>query len=255
MSAGYGGAGQPGEGTNDMSQQGRHGGYEDPRRPEPPGHGGSGNNGHPGSQPPRATNPGDFSWLSGFGETIRAVEFPQLPGIKEGELGGTVIGGWLALITAIVRDLSELGVLTPDPTLLDGALDRMSGLVTKSSQQAAFKLNTKRAALMVDISPTLAGLISYANAVLAEAEGMYHGGIATPEVPPPPKGVGKGEERTKGGKAPCRCRFFGRIVGKAPIARSLEVPIEEVEERRLRGIRVLMEEELEALGVSLGGRS
>ena len=45
-------------------------------------------------------------WLQGMNETIRSVELPVLPGIKEGELGGAVIGDWLAWMTPIMKDLS-----------------------------------------------------------------------------------------------------------------------------------------------------
>eukprot|EP00435_Cladocopium_sp_Y103_P030096 s34_g7.t1 len=298
----------------------------------------------------------EMNWFPGLGESIRTVELPPLPGIKEGELGGTVIGDWIALITPIMRDLSasssqwweavvknaseayqqwlhtdplnrlyiqpqvpmecttgwlrieqrgqsmllcalpeglksevlasrstqtvqilyrtytryqpgglgeralllrqlvegtgkppttvvelldqlrgwkrslkraeELKVATPDPTLLIGALDRMSGMVTKTSPQAAFRLNTTRAALMVDISPTLTGVVNYADSVLAEAEGMYHGGMQLntavkvkaidgpqPEPQQPSKGTGKGKSEEKGseggkGSKPL-CKFFG----------------------------------------------
>eukprot|EP00435_Cladocopium_sp_Y103_P030541 s3116_g7.t1 len=201
-------------------------------------------------------------------ENVRSVELPPLPGIREGELGGTVVGDWLTLVTPIMKDLSasssawweaitkaagetvptecgttwarleqrgqtmllqalpdglksevlstrstytveilfkiyvryqpgqlgekalllrqlvdgkvpggngelveqvrawkrnlrraqELNVATPDPTLLIGALDRMSGAIIKTSSQMAFRLNSARAQLMVDISPTLSNV-------------------------------------------------------------------------------------------------
>ena len=37
-------------------------------------------------------------------ETIRTIELP--PGIREGELGGSVLGDWLTLVAPIMKDLS-----------------------------------------------------------------------------------------------------------------------------------------------------
>ena len=296
-------------------------------------------------------------WLNGLSESIRTVDLPPIPSVKEGELGGTVIGDWLALINPIMRDLSissgqwwesvlssassayqqwlhsdpvqrlhiqpqlpaqctttwsrleqrgqsmlltalpeglraevlssrmtstvhvlykmytryqpgglgeralllrqlveggkqptsviemldqlrswkralkradELKVVTPDPTLLIGALDKMSSLVMKSSAQATFRLNTTRAALMVDVSPTLGGVMTYADSVLAEAEGMHYGGMqlsgSTVKVKAMDgpateksqnsagterKGEGKGKTGEKGSKDRPACKFFG----------------------------------------------
>ena len=50
--------------------------------------------------------PQELSWFSGAGESIRSVDLPALPGIKEGELGGVVIGDWLTLISPVMKDLS-----------------------------------------------------------------------------------------------------------------------------------------------------
>ena len=45
----------------------------------------------------------DSTW---FAETIRTVDLPPLPAVREGELGGVVIGDWMALIGPIMKDLS-----------------------------------------------------------------------------------------------------------------------------------------------------
>ena len=44
--------------------------------------------------------------FQGAGETIRTVDLPALPGIKDGELGGVVIGDWLTLISLVMKDLN-----------------------------------------------------------------------------------------------------------------------------------------------------
>ena len=49
--------------------------------------------------------PQELTWFQGAGESIRTVDLPSLPGIKEGELGGVVIGDWLALISPMMKDL------------------------------------------------------------------------------------------------------------------------------------------------------
>eukprot|EP00435_Cladocopium_sp_Y103_P052700 s362_g16.t1 len=283
-------------------------------------------------------------------ETIRSVELPPLPGIREGELGGSVVGDWLTLVAPVMKDLSisscawweavmkasgeayqqwlmsdpvqrlhvapsmpsecattwarleqrgqsmllaalpeglksevlasrstntveilyriytryqpgglgekalllrqlvdgkastsagefleqvrgwkrnlrraqELNVATPDPTLLIGALDKMSSSIIKSSTQMAFRLNSTRAHLMVDINPTLGSVTTFADAVMAEAEGLLHAGaqvnttvkvkaLNQEAVDPPPKGEGKGskgaDRADRAGKAVCK--FFG----------------------------------------------
>ena len=50
--------------------------------------------------------PTDFGWIQSFGENIRTVDLLQLPSIKEGELGGPVLGDWLTLVAPIMKDLS-----------------------------------------------------------------------------------------------------------------------------------------------------
>ena len=41
-----------------------------------------------------------------------------------------------------LRRAQELNVTTPDPTLLMGALDKMSSTIIKTSSQMAFRLNS-----------------------------------------------------------------------------------------------------------------
>eukprot|EP00435_Cladocopium_sp_Y103_P030355 s2015_g7.t1 len=50
--------------------------------------------------------PPDMMWFQGMNETIRSVELPPLPGIREGELGGSVVGDWLTLVGPVMKDLS-----------------------------------------------------------------------------------------------------------------------------------------------------
>eukprot|EP00435_Cladocopium_sp_Y103_P044759 s704_g12.t1 len=317
------------------------------------GYGGDGF-GYGGHGMPRMAHfpmPQEMVWFQGVNETIRSVELPPLPGIKEGELGGSVVGDWMTLVAPVMKDLSvsssswwdsvtkaaseayqrwllsdpvqrlqvaptipaecatvwarleqrgqsmllaalpeglksevlatrstntvevlyriftryqpgglgekalllrqlvdgktpsspgefleqvrgwkrnlrraqELNVATPDPTLLMGALDKMSSTILKSSAQMAFRLNSTRAQLMVDINPTLSSVTNYADAVMAEAEGLLHAGAqvqaavkvkalegASVEVQPKGDGKGKGPEKT--GKGPL-CKFFGTTDG------------------------------------------
>eukprot|EP00435_Cladocopium_sp_Y103_P038238 s480_g10.t1 len=339
---------------------GHPGGYQGfPGQGQGPGGYGSGSGGYgggsdglggPGMNMPRMPQfplPQEMMWLQGVNETIRSVELPALPGIREGELGGSVVGDWMTLVAPIMKDLSvsssawweavlkaageayqqwllsdpvqrlhvsprtpmectthwarleqrgqsmllgalpeglkgevlatrstntveilyriytryqpgglgekalllrqlvdgkapgtagevleqirgwkrnlrraqELNVATPDPTLLIGALDKMSASIIKSSTQMAFRLNSTRAQLMVDINPTLGSVTNYADAIMAEAEGLLHAGAqinTTVKVKaldggptePPKKGDGKGKAPEKTGKGPV-CKFFG----------------------------------------------
>eukprot|EP00435_Cladocopium_sp_Y103_P005472 s1608_g1.t2 len=294
--------------------------------------------------------PHDMMWFQGMNEAIRSVELPPLPGIREGELGGSVVGDWMTLVAPVMKDLSissctwwesvtkaageayqrwllsdpvqrlhvnpvmppecattwarleqrgqsmllgalpeglksevlasrstntveilyriytryqpgglgekalllrqlvdgktpnsasefleqvrnwkrnlrraqELNVATPDPTLLIGALDKMSSAIIKTSTQMAFRLNSTRAQLMVDINPTLASVTNYADAVMAEAEGLLHAGaqvnatvkvkaLNNEAVDGPSKGDGKDGKGGKGLEKSGRvaCKFFG----------------------------------------------
>eukprot|EP00435_Cladocopium_sp_Y103_P026508 s181_g6.t1 len=114
-----------------------------------------------------------------------------------------------------LRRAQELNVATPDPTLLIGALGRM-------------------AQLMADVSPTLTNVTSYADAVMAEAEGLLHAGAqvntnakvkAMEAIPSeaPKKGDGKGRSLEKTGKGPS-CKFFGTEKGRIALTRTIGPP-------------------------------
>ena len=290
----------PGQGDGNGSHQGGRQGHLPTGSGGDPPFGGHGNGQMPGGGGgiplgPTIPTPADMRWIQSFGESIRTVDLPQLPSIKEGELGGAVLGDWLTLVAPIMKDLSvssgawwtaitrgasdayqrwlrsdpvqrlhiaplvpaectglwarleqrgqsmllcalpeglksevlasrstntveilyriytryqpgglgekalllrqlvegkapstlnefleqirawkrnlkraqELSVTTPDPTLLMNALDKMSQVVIRASTHTAFRLNSTRAHLMVDIDPTLTAVTTYADAVLA----------------------------------------------------------------------------------------
>ena len=125
------------------------------------------------------------------------------------------IKGWRRSL----KRAQELRVATPDPTLLMGALDAMGAVVTRTSPQAAFRLNSTGAQLMVDVNPTLGRVTNYADSILAEAEGLNQGGVPVPttakikamdggSVEAPTKGDGKGKGQERSGKEQA-CKFFG----------------------------------------------
>ena len=92
----------------------------------------------------------------GLGE--KALLLRQL---LEGKAPST-LSEFLDQVRAWKRNLKrarELSVATPDPTLLTNALDKMSQVVIRASAHTAFRLNSTRAHLMVDIDPTLAAVI------------------------------------------------------------------------------------------------
>eukprot|EP00913_Durusdinium_trenchii_P034611 g32381.t1 len=78
-----------------------------------------------------------------------------------------------------LRRAQELRVNVPDATLLMGALDKLSQPLGKVATQSAFRLSAIRAnlKLMVDVNPTLEGVIGFAEALLAEGETAFHSGI------------------------------------------------------------------------------
>ena len=49
--------------------------------------------------------------------------------------------------------------------LLVGALDTMGAVVTRTSPQAPFRLNSTGAQLMVDVNPTLGRVTNYADSI------------------------------------------------------------------------------------------
>ena len=71
-----------------------------------------------------------------------------------------------------LRRAQELEIATPDSTLLLGALDKMSEQIVKASNQAAFRTSATRAALGVDVTPTLESVLNFADTLTAEAEAL-----------------------------------------------------------------------------------
>ena len=84
-----------------------------------------------------------------------------------------------------LRRAQELEIATPDATLLLGALDKMSELVGKTSNQVAFRMSSTRATLGVDVTPTLETVLSFADMLTAEAESLAISELQpAPEVKP-----------------------------------------------------------------------
>eukprot|EP00913_Durusdinium_trenchii_P002203 g2035.t1 len=104
---------------------------------------------------------------------LRSLVDPKTPGTVQ-ELLET-LRGWRRSL----RRAQELDITTPDATLLLGAVDRMSAPVVKASGQAAFRVSSTRATLGVDVTPTLASVLGFADSLLAEAETLAFG-----ETPP-----------------------------------------------------------------------
>ena len=157
----------------------------------------------------------------GLGEKSMVLRQP-------GNIGETLEG--LRMWKRCLLRAMELGVSTPDPTLLMNALDRLGVHVSKSSPQAAFRLSSTRAILQVDVCPTHLSVVNYADTLLAEAEGVYHSGNghaaakikavsgardAVKEKDTKDVKGGKGAEKGsadgggKGERGPPACRFFG----------------------------------------------
>ena len=100
---------------------------------------------------------------------LRSLVDPKTPGSVQ-ELLET-LRGWRRSL----RRAQELDITTPDATLLLGAVDRMSTPVVRASSQAAFRVSSTRAALGVDVTPTLASVLGFADSLLAEAETIAFG--------------------------------------------------------------------------------
>eukprot|EP00435_Cladocopium_sp_Y103_P069412 s890_g33.t1 len=73
-----------------------------------------------------------------------------------------------------LRRAVELQITIPDPTLLVGALEKMGATLTQHSSQASFRLSSARVLLQIDVNPTVHGVTSYADVLLAEAEAAFH---------------------------------------------------------------------------------
>ena len=119
-----------------------------------------------------------------------------------------------------VRRAKELRINIPDPTLLIGTLDKMSAPLVRASAQVAFRLSTVRAQLLVDVRPSLEGVMSFAETLQAEGEVVFLSGeksVGGPKV----KALGTTEDRAEkprvqedsqkkdyGRKSQQPCRFF-----------------------------------------------
>eukprot|EP00435_Cladocopium_sp_Y103_P040850 s2478_g11.t1 len=122
-----------------------------------------------------------------------------------------------------LRRAGELQIAVPDPTLLVGALEKLGATLVNQSVQASFRLSSARAQLQIDVNPSAAGVTSYADVLLAEAEAALHSGsqpaaakVKALEV----GGVAKVAEKREGGgdpegkrgssSTPCQvqCKFF-----------------------------------------------
>ena len=119
-----------------------------------------------------------------------------------------------------LRLAQELNVATPHPTLLIGALEKMSSSIIKTSTQMAFRLNSARAQLMGDINPTLGKCHQLCGFGHGRSRRTIHAGTkvnTTVKVKAldgggqdlQPKGDGKGKGSDKGGRTPPPCKFFG----------------------------------------------
>ena len=80
-----------------------------------------------------------------------------------------------------LRRAQELEIATPDATLLLGALDKMSELVGKTSNQVAFRMSSTRATLGVDVTPTLETVLSFSDMLTAEAESLAISDVQPPQ--------------------------------------------------------------------------
>ena len=142
----------------------------------------------------------------GLGE--RALLLRQL---VEGKQFATVgemmehLRGWKRWLRRAV----ELQIAIPDPTLLVGALEKMGTILTHQSAQASFRLSSARVLLQIDVNPTVQGVTSYADVLLAEAESAFHGvtqqttaKVKSVEVSPTPKAGGTGLGATPEGEKP-----------------------------------------------------
>ena len=106
-----------------------------------------------------------------------------------------------------LRRAVELAI--PDPTLLVGALEKMGTTLTHQSAQASSFMSSARILLQIDVNPTVQGVTSYADVLLAEAESAFHGvsqqttaKVKSVEVSPTPKTGGTGLGATPEGKKP-----------------------------------------------------
>ena len=124
-----------------------------------------------------------------------------------------------------LRRAQELEIATPDATLLLGALDRMSELVGRTSSQVAFRMSSTRAALGVDVTPSLETVLNFSDMLTAEAESLAISElqpVAEVKTAPPVTKVkamaavieekgdkGAGKSKVDGKVEEKTCRFWG----------------------------------------------
>lgn len=87
------------------------------------------------------------------------------------------VGEWTTALRNWRRWLARLGELNiqvPDPVLLMASLDWFAVVLAKRSTEVAFRLQVARAALQVDVIPTMQGVERFTQMLLAEGEAARH---------------------------------------------------------------------------------
>ena len=70
--------------------------------------------------------------------------------------------------------LKKLNIQVPDPVLLVASLDKFAVVLAKTSMEVAFRLQVGRAALQVNLVPTMQGVERFTQVPLAEGEAARH---------------------------------------------------------------------------------
>ena len=70
--------------------------------------------------------------------------------------------------------LKKLNIQVPDPVLLVASLDKFAVVLAKTSMEVAFRLQVGRAALQVNLVPTMQGVERFTQVLLAEGEAARH---------------------------------------------------------------------------------
>ena len=129
----------------------------------------------------------------------RSTLLKQLVEIKQPSNVAGVVTSLRSWRRWLVR-VGELGINPPDSTLLMSALDKLATVLTKGSPQTGFRLSSARATLQVDTCPSIPGVVSFADTLLAEAESMFHGGSTVPVDGVEVKSLDKAPEEKPPGK-------------------------------------------------------
>ena len=107
-----------------------------------------------------------------------AAVFRIFPGGWERELGriqGAESGGRMDHSPLKLEErLGELNIQVPDPVLLVASLDKFAVVLAKTSTEVAFRLQVGRAALQVNLVPTMQGVERFTQVLLAEGEAARH---------------------------------------------------------------------------------